>query len=43
VPVRGLAVLDGGVWWPSPGTPAAAIAEGSDHRLVWLDLRAVPD
>ncbi|MFP5374094.1 MAG: endonuclease/exonuclease/phosphatase family protein [Gammaproteobacteria bacterium] len=43
LPSRGLAVLDGGVWWPPPGTPAAAIAEGSDHRLVWLDLRAVPD
>lgn len=40
---RGLAVLDGGVWWPPPGAPGAAIADGSDHRLVWLDLRAAPD
>jgi hypothetical protein len=41
LPSRGLAVLDGGVWWPPPDTPGATIADGSDHRLVWLDLRGI--
>lgn len=43
LPSRGLAVVDGGVWWPPPGAPGATIADGSDHRLVWLDLRADRD
>ncbi|MCA1713815.1 MAG: endonuclease/exonuclease/phosphatase family protein [Gammaproteobacteria bacterium] len=38
LPSRGLAVVDGAVFWPPPSSPATAIADGSDHRLVWLDL-----
>mgnify|MGYP000662637415 CR=1 FL=1 len=39
----GWTVLGGGVFWPAPGEPGAALvadrAASSDHRLVWLDLR----
>lgn len=39
LPSAGLAVTGAGVWWPAPGTPAAALAEAaSRHRLVWVDL-----
>ena len=42
LPSRGVEILDGGVYWPSPdddpdGNARALLA--SDHRLVWLDLR----
>jgi endonuclease/exonuclease/phosphatase family metal-dependent hydrolase len=46
LPSRGLAVCDGGVYWPSSEEPEAALVWGdrpspsSDHRLVWLDLTA---
>jgi endonuclease/exonuclease/phosphatase family metal-dependent hydrolase len=39
LPSRDLSIVDGGVYWPAPGAPGAAIAGASDHRLVWLDLR----
>ncbi|GAB3732399.1 endonuclease/exonuclease/phosphatase family protein [Luteimonas pelagia] len=39
LPSRDLAIVDGGVFWPAPGQPGEGIAAGSDHRLVWLDLR----
>jgi endonuclease/exonuclease/phosphatase family metal-dependent hydrolase len=38
LPSRGLQVIDGGVFWPTQASPDAAIADGSDHRLVWVDL-----
>jgi endonuclease/exonuclease/phosphatase family metal-dependent hydrolase len=39
LPSRGLAVRDGGVFWPALGEPGAAEAEAaSDHRLVWIDV-----
>lgn len=42
LPSRGWRVLDGGVFWPAPDDPDAAIASASDHHLVWLDLAAEP-
>ena len=42
LPSRGLAVRDGGVFWPiSPPEHVTWIA-ASDHHLVWLDLDAAP-
>ena len=40
LPSRTLRVRDGAVFWPADGTPDAAIADASDHHLVWLDLTA---
>lgn len=40
LPSRGWTVLGGGVYWPAPGQPGAEWVTASDHRLVWLDLRA---
>jgi endonuclease/exonuclease/phosphatase family metal-dependent hydrolase len=42
LPSRGWRVLDGGVFWPLPEDPDAAIAAASDHHLVWLDLQRAP-
>ncbi|WP_407352290.1 endonuclease/exonuclease/phosphatase family protein [Luteimonas sp. R10] len=39
LPSTGFEFVDGGVFWPPPDDPAAAIVDGSDHRLVWIDLR----
>lgn len=38
LPSVGLRVEASGVFWPSSGSADAAIADGSDHRLVWIDL-----
>ena len=38
LPSVGFAVIGSGVFWPAPGDADAAIANGSDHRLVWVDL-----
>lgn len=38
LPSRNLRVRDGGVFWPASDSADAAIADGSDHHLVWLDL-----
>jgi hypothetical protein len=38
LPSRGLEVIDSGVFWPSKASADAAIVDGSDHRLVWVDL-----
>jgi endonuclease/exonuclease/phosphatase family metal-dependent hydrolase len=40
LPSRGLRVLDGAVFWPPAGSPDSAIANGSDHHLVWIDVVA---
>lgn len=40
LPSVGLRVAGAGVFWPVPEAPEAAIAEASDHRLVWVDLVA---
>ncbi|NIJ68683.1 endonuclease/exonuclease/phosphatase family protein [Xanthomonas sp. 60] len=39
LPSTGLEYIRSGVFWPAAGTPAAAIADGSDHHLVWVDVR----
>lgn len=38
LPSRDLHIREGGVFWPTGGTTDAAIADASDHHLVWLDL-----
>lgn len=38
LPSVGFALKDSGVFWPKHGDPDAAIADGSDHHLVWVDL-----
>ncbi|MEN1939937.1 endonuclease/exonuclease/phosphatase family protein [Luteimonas sp. MJ174] len=38
LPSTGFQALDSGVYWPAPGTDGAGILDGSDHRLVWIDL-----
>lgn len=38
LPSVGFALKGSGVFWPKQGDPDAAIADGSDHHLVWVDL-----
>ena len=38
LPSTGFEVRGSGVFWPLADDPAAAIADGSDHHLVWVDL-----
>lgn len=38
LPSVGLSVQDSGVFWPAIGNADAAIADGSDHHLVWVDV-----
>lgn len=40
LPSVGFALKDSGVFWPSSASQDAAIADGSDHHLVWVDLDA---
>lgn len=40
LPSVGFDIEDSGVFWPSSGQPEAAIADGSDHHLVWVDLHS---
>jgi hypothetical protein len=35
--------LGNGVFWPASHDPDAAIAEASDHHLVWVDFNHAPD
>ncbi|XEA89712.1 endonuclease/exonuclease/phosphatase family protein [Xanthomonas sp. DAR 80977] len=35
--------LDSAVFWPASSAPAAAIADGSDHHLVWVDVALEPE
>jgi endonuclease/exonuclease/phosphatase family metal-dependent hydrolase len=39
LPSTGFAYEGGGVFWPASTAPEAAIADGSDHHLVWADLQ----
>ena len=41
IPSTGFAARGSGVFWPVSTDPAAAIADGSDHHLVWVDLEPV--
>ena len=38
LPSTGFRLLDAGVYWPAPGTDGADVVDGTDHRLVWVDL-----
>ncbi len=38
LPARSLRVAAGGVFWPRAFEPGGALADASDHRLVWVDL-----
>jgi len=38
LPSTGFEPRGSGVFWPRSDDPAAAIADGSDHHLVWVDL-----
>lgn len=38
LPSDNLAVRDGAVYWPEPGTRGAETAGASDHYLVWVDV-----
>lgn len=42
LPSVGLSVKSSGVFWPARNIAEAAIADGSDHRLVWMDLGNAP-
>lgn len=39
IPSKGVQIVDGGVFWPRPGEPGAEAIKGSDHRLVWVDVK----
>jgi hypothetical protein len=38
LPSTGFSLTGSGVFWPKKDQPDAAIADGSDHHLVWVDL-----
>jgi endonuclease/exonuclease/phosphatase family metal-dependent hydrolase len=38
LPSTGFALVGNGVFWPKKSDADAAIADGSDHHLVWVDL-----
>jgi len=39
LPSTGFSYVGSGVFWPADGNAEAAIADGSDHHLVWVDVR----
>ncbi len=38
LPSKTLTMTANGVFWPVPGQPGAEAVEGSDHRMVWIDI-----
>ena len=38
LPSTGFTPVGSGVFWPKKAHPDAAIADGSDHHLVWVDI-----
>lgn len=38
LPSTGLRVVDSGVYWPLSSDSGAHLLDGSDHRLVWVDV-----
>ena len=38
LPSKNMSVIEGGVYWPAPESEEAAIAQASDHRMVWVDV-----
>jgi hypothetical protein len=39
LPSVGFEYIGSGVFWPANESPEAKIADGSDHHLVWVDVR----
>ncbi len=39
LPSAGLTVTRSGVFWPAPGEAGNELANVSDHRLVWIDIK----
>ena len=39
LPSTGFSYIGSGVFWPADGSAEAAIADGSDHHLVWVDVK----
>ncbi|HVK51227.1 MAG TPA: endonuclease/exonuclease/phosphatase family protein [Pseudoxanthomonas sp.] len=39
LPSTGFALIGNGVFWPKKSDADAAIADGSDHHLVWVDVK----
>lgn len=39
LPSTGFRVRDRGVFWPPSSSRDAGIADGSDHRMVWVDVQ----
>lgn len=39
LPSTGFSYIGSGVFWPANESPEAKIADGSDHHLVWVDVR----
>ncbi|UNK50482.1 endonuclease/exonuclease/phosphatase family protein [Lysobacter sp. S4-A87] len=42
LPSVGFSIEGSGVFWPAATQPEAAIADGSDHHLVWVDMGMAP-
>ena len=42
LPSTGLGLIDSGVFWPTRTDPASALADASDHHLVWVDVTIEP-
>jgi 3-phytase len=40
LPSRGLVVSNSGVFWPVHGEPGSEAITATDHRMVWIDIRA---
>jgi endonuclease/exonuclease/phosphatase family metal-dependent hydrolase len=42
LPGKTLEIVDSGVFWPTSDEPGYDLLRGSDHRLVWVDVRLKP-
>ena len=42
LPSSNLELVESGVFWPAPGDEQAALADVSDHHLVWVDIAITP-
>ncbi|WP_274393396.1 endonuclease/exonuclease/phosphatase family protein [Xanthomonas campestris] len=42
LPSRQFTLAGSGIFWPASSSPDAAIADGSDHHAVWVDLAGKP-
>lgn len=40
LPRRNLKITDAGVFWPTTAQPGHDLIDASDHRLVWVDVKA---